>query len=110
MPRRALRGALLATPRRRLVRPGTPMPALPVGAIAPVYVRWMLRPDPEVAVAERVRLGGSPVVWASLLEVLGAPPHSAERVGGGARPSGRGFDVVDVGGGTGGFAVPLAEL
>lgn len=59
--------------------------------------------------AERVRIGGSRVVWEALLEVLeagrpvGAPDERAER----AKTS---YGVVDVGGGTGGFAVPLAEL
>lgn len=59
----------------------------------------MERPD------RRVRLGGpgSSVRTAVVWEVLSAALHEAD-------PHGAGLVVVDAGGGTGGFAVPLAEL
>lgn len=56
--------------------------------------RWALRGDPRSAIR-------TAVVW----EVLDA--LVAERAQAAGRPV---LDVVDVGGGTGGFAVPLAEL
>jgi SAM-dependent methyltransferase len=55
--------------------------------------RWSLRSDPRSAVR-------TAVVW-DVLDALVAE-HS--------RAAGRTLDVVDVGGGTGGFAVPLARL
>ncbi len=55
--------------------------------------RWSLRTDPRTAV-------GTAVVW-DLLDAL-----ALER----SAVLGRPLDVVDVGGGTGGFAVPLAQL
>lgn len=55
--------------------------------------RWSLRTDPRTAVR-------TAVVW-DLLDALAAERSAA---------LGRPLDVVDVGGGTGGFAVPLAAL
>jgi S-adenosylmethionine-dependent methyltransferase len=56
--------------------------------------RWSLRSDPRTAVR-------TAVVWETLEALLG------DRVAGGDRSP---LDVVDVGGGTGGLAVPLAQL
>jgi S-adenosylmethionine-dependent methyltransferase len=56
--------------------------------------RWSLRADPRTAVR-------TALLWETLEQVI------AELAGGGGRDA---LDVVDVGGGTGGFAVPLACL
>ena len=56
--------------------------------------RWSLRPDPRTAVR-------TALLWETLEEVIG------ERVAATGREQ---LDVVDVGGGTGGFAVPVAQL
>jgi S-adenosylmethionine-dependent methyltransferase len=56
--------------------------------------RWALRADPRVGVR-------TAVVWDALDALV------AERTAATGRPA---LDVVDVGGGTGGFAVPLADL
>jgi S-adenosylmethionine-dependent methyltransferase len=56
--------------------------------------RWAHRADPRTAVR-------TAVVWAALDPVVAE--HDRAR-------GGRGLDVVDIGGGTGGFAVPLAGL
>jgi len=64
-------------------------------------------------VADRLHTSSSPrtgVVWDALRTVLTAGPAAsagAARDGGSAAEV---LDIVDVGGGTGGFAVPLAEL
>jgi S-adenosylmethionine-dependent methyltransferase len=56
--------------------------------------RWAYRADPRTAVR-------TAVVWAALDPVVAE--HDRAR-------GGHGLDVVDIGGGTGGFAVPLAGL
>lgn len=56
------------------------------------------------------RLSRSDVVWQALSDVLAAvqpSPHGSSGPVAGAASS---LDILDVGGGTGGFAVPLAEL
>jgi S-adenosylmethionine-dependent methyltransferase len=56
--------------------------------------RWSLRADPRTAVR-------TALLWETLEQII------AERV---ATTGGDALDVVDVGGGTGGFAVPVAQL